>query len=445
MRLFTRRRAPSTALLFPTIEAIFRDDLGFIVGSLLHFGIARTDVEDVAHEVIRAVLRSLPEFDPARDLRSWLFGVAFHVASNHLRRAERHRARFVDDPAEVVIPDLTPTIEERMIQDETRRTVREALGEIALERRAVLIARVVHGMSELETAEALAIPQGTVKTRLRMAKQELRDGIERREREETRAHRGAFLLPLATLLAGEAELPAVPDDMRARLREQLQRLLVQQSAPAPANDGGLAPIVPRLSPFRGLLNPEVGRVVGGALVGGALVFALGPIDPPSAPVLPTREALAALCAIPLAAGPSASATASTVASTATPTASATFGAARVSERTGAARVSEPTETPGASAELADPPASAALIKAATIAFERRDTATARGALEQHAKDFPRSKFGMTRDLLWVRVLLSEGKRAEAQAKADALRKAAPRSPMVQTLDALFNVPAEPSP
>jgi RNA polymerase sigma-70 factor, ECF subfamily len=217
MRLFSRRAPPPAPPSLPTVEAIFRDEIGFIVGALLHFGIARIDVEDAAHEVIRAVLRSLPTFDASRDLRSWLFGVAFHIASNHLRRAERHRARYVDDPADVVIPDLTATIEERMIQDETRRTVREILGEIPLDRRAVLIARIVHGMSELETAEALAIPQGTVKTRLRMAKQELRDGIERREREEQRSHSGAFLLPLGALLAGEGQIPVVPDEMRARL------------------------------------------------------------------------------------------------------------------------------------------------------------------------------------------------------------------------------------
>jgi RNA polymerase sigma-70 factor (ECF subfamily) len=428
MRLFSRRRAPPSGPISPTIEAIFRNELGFIVGALLHFGIARIDVEDAAHEVIRAVLRSLPTFDPSRDLRSWLFGVAFNVASNHLRRADRHRARFIDDPADVTIPDLTATIEDRMIQDETFRTVREVLGGIALDRRAVIIARVVHGMSELETAEALSIPIGTVKTRLRMAKQELRDGIQRREREEAREQSGAFLLPLGALLANEGKSPEVPAAMRARLWEQLQQMITRQSAPVPANDGGPPPAGP--SPLRRLLDPEVGRVLGGALVGGALVFALGPIDPSPAP-LPTREALAALCSVPLASAPSASATVS-----AAPATSAS------SPRM--AGTSAPTGSVSAASELADPPASADLLASATVAFERHDIATARKLLEQQAHDFPRSKFGMSRDLLWVRVLLSEGKRTEAKAKADALRKMAPKNPLVQNLDTLFPS-AEPSP
>jgi RNA polymerase sigma-70 factor (ECF subfamily) len=428
MRLFSRRRAPPAGPVSPTIEAIFRNELGFIVGALLHFGIATIDVEDAAHEVIRAVLRSLPTFDPSRDLRSWLFGVAFNVASNHLRRADRHRARFVDDPEDVTIPDLSATIEDRMIQDETFRTVREVLAGIDLGRRAVILARVVHGMSELDTAEALSIPIGTVKTRLRMAKQELRDGIQRREREESRAHQGAFLLPLGALLANEGKLPDVPDAMRARLWEQLQQMITQQSAPVPANDGGPPPAGP--SPLRRLLDPEVGRVLGGAVVGGALVFALGPLGPSPAPV-PTREDLSALCSLPLAAVPSASAPLS-----AAPATSAS------SPR--AAKSSAPAEVASTAAELADPPASADLMKSATVALERHDIATARKLLEQQAHDFPRSKFGMSRDLLWVRVLLSEGKRAEAKAKVDALRKMAPQNPMVQNLDTLFSS-TEPSP
>lgn len=428
MRLFSRRPAPPAGPVPPTVEAIFRHELGFIVGALLHFGIAPIDVEDAAHEVIRAVLRSLPTFDPSRDLRSWLFGVAFNVASNHLRRADRHRARFIDDPADVAIPDLTATIEDRMIQDETFRTVREVLGGIALDRRAVILARVVHGMSELETAEALSIPIGTVKTRLRMAKQELRDGIQRREREKAREHQRAFLLPLGALLANEGTLPEVPAAMRARLWEHLQNMLAQQSTPVAANDGGPPPAGP--SPLRRLLDPEVGRVLGGALVGGALVFALGPIDPSPAP-LPTREALAALRSVPLASVPSAS-----------PMVSAAPATSASSPRM--ARTSAPTGSASSAAVLADPPASADLLASATVAFERHDIATARKLLEQQAHDFPGSKFGMSRDLLWVRVLLSEGKRTEAKAKADALRKVAPKNPLVQNLDTLFPS-AEPSP
>ena len=428
MRLFSRREPLPVAPSRPTIDQIFDEDLGFIKGALLRFGIAPIDVEDAAYEVIRAVLMSLPSFDPSRNRRSWLYGVAFNIASHRLRRARRHRALF-DDAVDV--DDVVPALEEHMIQSETQRTVREVLDGIDLDRRAVLIARVVHGMTELETAESLSIPIGTVKSRLRRAKQEFRDGIERRERAETRAHVGAFLLPLHELLANENRIPIVPPAMRARLWEQLQGLLAQPPAPVPANDGGPSPSAPSLSPLRHLrhlLDPEVVRVVGGALIGGALVFALGPIGPPAAP-LPTREAFAA----PLAAMPSASATPGTAAPTTTAT-----------SLPHATRISAPAESSSTAAEPADPPASITLLQAATMAFARGDTATARKSLEQHALIFRGSKLGLTRDLLWVRILLSEGKRAEAQAKADAIRKAAPKSPMIQTLDALFNVNPEPA-
>lgn len=110
-------------------------------------------------------------------------------------------------------------------------------------------------------------------------------------------------------------------------------------------------------------------------------------------------------------------------------------------------VSAPAEVIGAPAELADPPVSATLIKAATVAYERHDVATARSSLEEHARDFPRSKFTTTREVLWVRVLLSEGKRAEAKAKADALRKSVDPSlfsagiyPKYECIDPPLNCP-----
>ena len=279
-------------------------------------------------------------------------------------------------------------------------------------------------MSELETAESLAIPRGTVKTRLRMAKQELRESLQRRERAEKRAY-GAFMLPVSALLANEARLPEVPADMRARLWEQLQAMIAQPSAPA--NDDAASPGPGRSPLLRRLLDPNAGRVLGGAFVGGALVFALGPIAPSAAPTkAPMRESSAALTTVSLPASIPASATVSTATTALTiPSAARAVG----------------TSVP---LEPSDPPDSTALMRSATVALERHDIATARRLLEQQAHDFPRSKLATSRELLWVRVLPSEGKRAEAQAKADALRKAALNSSIRATLDALFSS-AEPSP
>ena len=165
-------------------------------------------------------------------------------------------------------------------------------------------------------------------------------------------------------------------------------------------------------------------------MGGAVVFALGPAAPSAAPTqAPTREASIALTTVPLPVSVPASATVSTAATA--PTTPTIPSAPR------AVGTSVPLEP-------SDPPDSIALMRSATVALERHDIATARRLLEQQAHDFPRSKLATSRELLWVRVLLSEGKRAEAQAKADALRKAAPSSSIRATLDALFSS-AEPSP
>jgi RNA polymerase sigma-70 factor (ECF subfamily) len=444
------------------MEGIFRDELGFIVGALLRFGISPEDAEPMAREVMPAIYQSLSSFDPSRPLRPWLFGVIFRQVKTRRRSEQVQRMRFVDVDA-IDLADPTLTIEERMIQrqtqDETDRNVRAALAEIDLDRRAVLLARVVYEMSEEETAFALSIPIGTVKTRLRMAKQKLRQGIERREREqkwEQKRKTSALTLPVGLLLANESWTPTVPPAMRARLWAEVQRMIAQPMlspwTEPPANDGA-APVPPELprvplGALRRFLDPEIQRLFGGMVVGGALVYALGPRDAPPAKT-PTSEALAAMCAAPGAA-PRPEAVAVIGA------ASGGFGVraappvnAPSAIASGAARATSTSEatssaSPSAAPEAGDPAAEAVLMHSAEMAFERNDIATARKLLEQHAHDFRRSKLGTSRDLLWVRVLLREGNTADAKAKADTIRKLAPHSGLIKTLDALFPG-AEPAP
>ena len=80
MRLFSRSIAPPPA---PTVEAIFHKDIGFIMRVLGRCGVPDADVEDVAQEVMRAVMGALPTFDPERPRRPWLWGIAVRQAGSY--------------------------------------------------------------------------------------------------------------------------------------------------------------------------------------------------------------------------------------------------------------------------------------------------------------------------------------------------------------------------
>src|SRR5881394_2669781 len=73
----------------PDFDTLFEYESGYVWNTLRHLGVATSDLEDLTHDVLLAVYRRLPDFDPTRELRPWLFGIALRMASHYRRRAHR--------------------------------------------------------------------------------------------------------------------------------------------------------------------------------------------------------------------------------------------------------------------------------------------------------------------------------------------------------------------
>jgi RNA polymerase sigma-70 factor (ECF subfamily) len=139
-------------------------------------GISDADREDVVHEVFLTVFGRLGDFDPERPIRPWLFGFAYRVAIAHLRLA-RHRREVLGDVVEAV--DSLPAADERIVADEERALLEEALAALEPERRTVLL---LHDFDEVPVpaiARELAIPVNTAYSRLRLARADLAAAIKR--------------------------------------------------------------------------------------------------------------------------------------------------------------------------------------------------------------------------------------------------------------------------
>lgn len=147
-------------------------------GSLV-YGLARrvTGDGEAARDVTQQVLVSVwehPEaFDPARgSLRSWLGTVTHRRAVDHVRReaAARRRARLVDTPTGVV-----PDIEEVAVSLAVAERVRHAVDALPPDQADAVRLAYFGGRTYREVAVALAIPEGTAKSRLRLALRHLAD------------------------------------------------------------------------------------------------------------------------------------------------------------------------------------------------------------------------------------------------------------------------------
>lgn len=173
MALHGQRQTPAVATIEPVLSstdfrALFERELGYVLETLRRLGVARPDVEDMAHEVFVAVLKQFDAYDRSRPLKPWLFGFAFRVASQYKRKARRTEA--LEEPEKIV--DAARGPDARYESARKRRMVQLALDEIDLDRRAVFVMHDIDECTGEEIARTLEIPIGTVYTRLRLARED---------------------------------------------------------------------------------------------------------------------------------------------------------------------------------------------------------------------------------------------------------------------------------
>jgi RNA polymerase sigma-70 factor (ECF subfamily) len=165
-------RAPA----LPDFRAIFEEQFAYVWNSLRHFGVRPSDLEDLAHEVFFRVHERLPEYDPSRPLRPWLFAFAYRVAAAH-RRLARHRVEVFDAHADA--PDRGLPADEAVMRRQDGELAQRALEAVELDRRAVFVLHELDEIAIPEVAEALGIPTATAYSRLRLARQEFNVAVKR--------------------------------------------------------------------------------------------------------------------------------------------------------------------------------------------------------------------------------------------------------------------------
>ncbi len=124
------------------------------------------EAEDAAQEVFIQIHRSLPRFRGESRLDTWIHRITVNVCLQRRRRTEP-RTRPIEE-AELCLAagdDPSRSVE----QAELRDRVRDALHVLPEGQREVVILHGIQGLTYVEVAEVLAIPVGTVKSRLSTA------------------------------------------------------------------------------------------------------------------------------------------------------------------------------------------------------------------------------------------------------------------------------------
>ena len=132
------------------------------------------DAGDAAQDAFIKAFRALGRFDRARPFRPWLLRIVGNEARNRLRGARRRAALEVRVMALGYSGDAAPSPEDSALAGETRRELGAAIDALPDDQRAVVALRYFAGLSEAETAAALGVPPGTVKSRHARAIERLR-------------------------------------------------------------------------------------------------------------------------------------------------------------------------------------------------------------------------------------------------------------------------------
>ncbi len=159
--------------------------------SLIHRVVSDpADAADTTQEVFLKVFRGMKHFHGESSLKTWIYRIAIHEASNRRRWWFRHKAQEVSmEPEERDLPqdsgpalglmlmDKTESPFDSAAHEEVRARVEDELRKVSEPFRTTVVLRDIEGMSYEEIAEITQVSLGTVKSRLTRGRNALRQRL----------------------------------------------------------------------------------------------------------------------------------------------------------------------------------------------------------------------------------------------------------------------------
>ena len=121
--------------------------------------------QDITQDVFIKALLALDTWRPDAPFPAWLLRIARNACLDVLRNQQRYSITSFESQAEQLIAH-SPSPEQDAIQAQRLRQLEEALCQLSVEHREILILRDIEGFSYQEIAELLDINTGTVRSRL---------------------------------------------------------------------------------------------------------------------------------------------------------------------------------------------------------------------------------------------------------------------------------------
>lgn len=144
------------------------------------------DAYDLSQEVFLKVYRALPSFRADSAFSSWLYRICKNTSYDFLRKANKTKTVSISslvfddsEKADFDIPDddYKNNPEEAYEKEERAMIIQKAIEELSEDHKEVIILREIDGYSYAEISGILGIEEGTVKSRIARARENLRNSL----------------------------------------------------------------------------------------------------------------------------------------------------------------------------------------------------------------------------------------------------------------------------
>jgi RNA polymerase sigma-70 factor, ECF subfamily len=167
--------APKPPLAAVDFESVYTQGFGFVWRNLRRLGVPEHQLRDAAQDVFVVVHRRLVEWDGAEAIRPWLYSILRRVAADARRRRRRKEVPQRDEVHTLAdFREASP--ESNAARNQEMRLLHALLERLDNDKREVLILVDLEGMTVPEVAGLLGVNLNTVYSRLRAARQAMREG-----------------------------------------------------------------------------------------------------------------------------------------------------------------------------------------------------------------------------------------------------------------------------
>ena len=163
-------------------EEIFKRYRGRIYNLLYRIVSDEGDAADLTQEVFVKVFRMLPSLKAHRAFNSWLRKVATNSALDYLRKHSHMRTESLDEKTVLgddqtvdrEIPSWEDNPEKAVETSNLQEVVQRAISSLDDDHRMVVVLHHLEGLDVHDIAKTLGVPEGTVKSRLARAREQLK-------------------------------------------------------------------------------------------------------------------------------------------------------------------------------------------------------------------------------------------------------------------------------